>query len=609
MSHSPLHTTYHQLELSSLREAARRLKAGVRDADWLDQQRSHAQAYARAVRARVRPTTQQRADFTENRMSDRYDEAVDDALDVYGEDATRPARSGDALLLLATVPAVLAYTEQDVVSRQADRYMAVAQETARREQDTPGSDRLTILDSVLQEAARAGLLRVEGFRGGDYTLASFGDVTYNEGVRDIDHLATEDTAQANNADLVMVSINGEACDLCLPWEGQVLSLSGTHPDYPSVDEAESAGLFHFGCYHVLEAVTLDDEGVPVLPEDETGRPYQSDDALQDLYELDQRIAGMHRMVEAYERQAAAGMTRPTIESARLSARRWSDKVNSYEKYREARLAYYQEDLGELGQAPDRGSALKQLEGLGVVTPEEAENFYLCDHLTVDDLNTITRTLVEQEGSWGDVQKVDNVQFQPNEFPPFEVRGDIGANNAATVYFPDVNELNIVIGEDVDTAHTLEGLQAQRDQYERDGNTDSPLYADIVRTIDSLESGAYDVPDLHTGYTFEDAMEGVMTHELGHAFYFRHQDELDAIVVERLAREGVTITAADLHRDDMSGWEAQISAPYVMDRAVSRRAMDDWNEYVAESYAWYMSGHTNRIDPEVLDVFRRGIQRP
>ena len=30
-----------------------------------------------------------------------------------------------------------------------------------------------------------------------------------------------------------------------------MSLSGTDPDYPSVDEARGAGVFHVGCLHVL----------------------------------------------------------------------------------------------------------------------------------------------------------------------------------------------------------------------------------------------------------------------------------------------------------------------------------------------------------------------
>jgi hypothetical protein len=52
-------------------------------------------------------------------------------------------------------------------------------------------------------------------------------------------------------DLVQVSQHFGACKLCVPWEGKILSISGGHPDYPSVAEAEMAGLFHPNCRHRL----------------------------------------------------------------------------------------------------------------------------------------------------------------------------------------------------------------------------------------------------------------------------------------------------------------------------------------------------------------------
>jgi hypothetical protein len=50
-------------------------------------------------------------------------------------------------------------------------------------------------------------------------------------------------------DLVEVSDHFGECDLCRPWEGKILSLSGKHPKYPTTDEAESSGLFHPNCRH------------------------------------------------------------------------------------------------------------------------------------------------------------------------------------------------------------------------------------------------------------------------------------------------------------------------------------------------------------------------
>lgn len=54
---------------------------------------------------------------------------------------------------------------------------------------------------------------------------------------------------AGGEDLIQVSSHGADCQLCRPWEGQILSISGLSPDYKSKAEAEDNGLFHPNCRH------------------------------------------------------------------------------------------------------------------------------------------------------------------------------------------------------------------------------------------------------------------------------------------------------------------------------------------------------------------------
>lgn len=49
-------------------------------------------------------------------------------------------------------------------------------------------------------------------------------------------------------DLVQV-VGGDGCDLCDPWIGAVLSLTGKTDGYPTLAEAKAAGLFHPNCNH------------------------------------------------------------------------------------------------------------------------------------------------------------------------------------------------------------------------------------------------------------------------------------------------------------------------------------------------------------------------
>lgn len=52
-------------------------------------------------------------------------------------------------------------------------------------------------------------------------------------------------------DLAQISSHYGACPLCEAWEGVVVSISGTSPEYPSLADAENSGVFHPRCMHDL----------------------------------------------------------------------------------------------------------------------------------------------------------------------------------------------------------------------------------------------------------------------------------------------------------------------------------------------------------------------
>ena len=50
-------------------------------------------------------------------------------------------------------------------------------------------------------------------------------------------------------DLVKVSSHLMACELCQPWQGKILSITGKTEGYPTLEEAKADGLFHPNCRH------------------------------------------------------------------------------------------------------------------------------------------------------------------------------------------------------------------------------------------------------------------------------------------------------------------------------------------------------------------------
>jgi len=64
---------------------------------------------------------------------------------------------------------------------------------------------------------------------------------YNEG--------TINQALQNEQDLVYFTTSNDPCELCIPWEGEVVSLTGQTKGYPTLADAESEGMFHPRCMH------------------------------------------------------------------------------------------------------------------------------------------------------------------------------------------------------------------------------------------------------------------------------------------------------------------------------------------------------------------------
>lgn len=62
---------------------------------------------------------------------------------------------------------------------------------------------------------------------------------------------------ASGYDLVQVTDHGSSHAACAAWEGEVLSLTGQTPGYPTLDEAEGAGLFHPNCEHAINVLIPD----------------------------------------------------------------------------------------------------------------------------------------------------------------------------------------------------------------------------------------------------------------------------------------------------------------------------------------------------------------
>lgn len=126
-----------------------------------------------------------------------------------------------------------------------------------------------------------------------------------------------DQQKAFGMDLVQVSDHAEECPLCRPWEGKILSLSGNHPDYPSMAEARAAGLFHTYCGHrantYIEGYTKPLKKTP----DPAG------------YEEKQKQRSLERGIRKWKRRAAVAVTPEEQELAKTKVKEWQTAMSEF----------------------------------------------------------------------------------------------------------------------------------------------------------------------------------------------------------------------------------------------------------------------------------------
>jgi hypothetical protein len=108
-----------------------------------------------------------------------------------------------------------------------------------------------VAKNIREDLAERGITGFVDKAGHEWDMGRYAKVLANETTNGAFRQGTINRLQEKGHDLVRLSSHSGACPRCDPWQGRTMSLSGSDPDYPSVDEARAAGVFHVGCKHVL----------------------------------------------------------------------------------------------------------------------------------------------------------------------------------------------------------------------------------------------------------------------------------------------------------------------------------------------------------------------
>jgi len=114
-----------------------------------------------------------------------------------------------------------------------------------------GANLREIKKDIEKSLKKDGITALVDKGGKKWDLSTYGEMLARTRLTQAHNVGVVNQMQANNYDLVQVSSHYNSCPLCLPWQSKVLSVSGNSSQFPSLDEAESQGLFHPNCKHAI----------------------------------------------------------------------------------------------------------------------------------------------------------------------------------------------------------------------------------------------------------------------------------------------------------------------------------------------------------------------
>lgn len=139
------------------------------------------------------------------------------------------------------------------IKTSAQDFIALAQkETIRStiaEGQLLGRAAEDVAETVEKQIREQGITALVDRGGKKWELDTYADMLTRQMLANASREGTANTALEYGFDLVRVTSHNSKHDECAVWEGKILSITGKTKGYPTLADAQAAGLFHVGCLH------------------------------------------------------------------------------------------------------------------------------------------------------------------------------------------------------------------------------------------------------------------------------------------------------------------------------------------------------------------------
>jgi len=165
---------------------------------------------------------------------------MQDATLKFGQTMTGIKRSAQAVATVAqktTTEEILKLTGQQDIRN----LIGVGQLT--------GASAEEIAKQVKANIEEQGITALVDRGGKNWQLDTYSEMLARQILANSGRGAVKNTAAEYGFDLAQITDSNSDHQVCADWEGEIISLGGETPGYPTLDDAEADGLFHVGCVH------------------------------------------------------------------------------------------------------------------------------------------------------------------------------------------------------------------------------------------------------------------------------------------------------------------------------------------------------------------------
>lgn len=261
---------YEEAEVTMMHKVAKRLQRGITQPGWTERKYSEMLDVVKELRLYMSSVSKERRKVQMEGLEKAYTESRDAFLN---EPYIFTTLTGIQGLTANTEKVTRIIAELDATMNAADRHILRTAQDAYsdivgRVSSVVATGSITYREAVKRELnafADRGITSFIDKAGRRWDMETYSEMATLTAIERATREGYTDTMKEFGYDLAIISDHYGACPICEAWQGVVISINGDTPGYPTLSDAEAAGVFHPRCMHDFSVYYGERDGVLRTP--------------------------------------------------------------------------------------------------------------------------------------------------------------------------------------------------------------------------------------------------------------------------------------------------------------------------------------------------------